>query len=79
MNRLFSNTTVLSICFNAVSAELLPELKADGQMLQVGRILDDGAIACPRSVIRNICALQEQHDLDLVDDFDFRYAKAAPS
>ena len=65
--------------FTAASAQLPPEIRADAYLLQVEQAIRDGDLARARTVIQNIRILQEQHDLDLQDEFHFRYAKAAGS
>ena len=70
---------ILSILigFSPTSAQLPPEIRADAYLLQVEQAIRNGDHQRARTVIRNISALQEQHDPDLADDFHFRYAKAA--
>ena len=68
---------ILIGCFTLISAQLPPEIMADAYLLQVEQAIRDGDQVRARTVIRKICALQEQHDLDLPDGFHFRYAKGA--
>ena len=63
--------------FTVASAQLPPEIRADAYLLQVEQAIRDGDLDRARTVIQNIRILQEQHDLDLQDEFHFRYAKAA--
>ena len=46
-------------------------------MLQVEQAVRDGDLVRAKTVFQNIHALHERHDLDLEDEFHFRYAKAA--
>lgn len=63
--------------FTATCAQLPPEIRADAYLMQAEQTIRDGDHVPARTVIRKICALQEQHDLDLPDGFHFRYAKGA--
>ena len=48
-------------------------------MLQVEQSIRGGDLDRARTAIQNIRNLQEEHELDLPDEFHFRYAKAADS
>ena len=63
--------------YSSTSAQLPPEIRTDAYLLQVEQAIRDRDQVRARTVIRNIRDLREQHDLDLADDFHFRYAKAA--
>ena len=63
--------------FTVASAQLPPEIRADAYLLQVEQAIRDGDLARAKTVFQNIRALQEQHDLDLPEEFHFRYGKAA--
>ena len=59
------------------SAQLPPEIMADAYLLQAEQAVRDGDLDRGRTVIRKIRSLQEQHELDLPDEFCLRFAKAA--
>ena len=65
--------------FTVASAQLPPEIMADAYLLQVERAIRDADLPRAQAAIKNIRSLQEQHELDLADEFHFRYAKAAGS
>ena len=65
--------------FTVASAQLSPETRADAYLLQAEQAIRDGDLDRARTVIQNIRNLQEQHELDLPNEFHFRYAKAASS
>ena len=71
--------SILSILigFSPTSGKLPPEIRADVYLLQVEQAIRDGDHERARTVIRKIRALQDQHELDLTDDFHFRFSKAA--
>ena len=71
--------SILSILigFSPTSGKLPPEIRADAYLLQVEQAIRDGDHERARTVIRSIRALQDQHDLDLADEFHFKYAKGA--
>ena len=62
-----------------VSAHLSPNIMADAYLLQAEQAIRDGNLDQSRTVLQHILNLQEQHELDLPDEFHFRYAKAANS
>lgn len=65
--------------FKVASAQLPPEIMADAYLLQVEQSIRDGDLDRARIVIQNIRNLQERQELDLPDEFHFRYAKVADS
>ena len=58
-----------------VSAHLSPNIMADAYLLQAEQTIQDGDHNRGRDAVKNIRNLQEQHELDLPDEFHFRYAK----
>ena len=69
--------SVLLGAFTVVAAQLPPEIMADAYLLQAEQAVRDGDHDRARGVIQNLLLLQEEYDLDLPDEFHFRYAKAA--
>ena len=62
---------------DVVAAQLSPNIIADAYLLQAEQSIRDRDLDHARTVIQNIRNLQEQHELDLPDEFHFGYAKAA--
>ena len=60
-----------------VLAQLPPEMLADSYLLRVEQAISDGDHARARAEIDKIMLLEEEHDLNLSEEFHFRYAKAA--
>ena len=58
-------------------AQLPPEIQADSYLLRAEQAMDEGDPARIRAEIDKIILLQKKHELDLPDEFHFRYAKAA--
>ena len=58
-----------------VSAHLSPNIMADAYLLQAEQAIQDGDHNRGRDAVQNIRNLQEQHELNLPDEFHFRYAK----
>ena len=69
--------SVLLGSFTGAAAQLPPEIMADSYLLRVEQAVRDGDQAQARAVIQKILELQKEHELDLPDEFHFRYAKAA--
>ena len=63
--------------FTVASAQLPPEIRADAYLLQAEQAIRNGDIFRAQAAIQNILRLQKEHELDLSDEFHFRYAKAA--
>ena len=63
--------------FTVASAQLPPEIMADAYLLQAEQCIRNGDHNRVGDAVQNIHNLQEQHELDLPDEFHFRYAKAA--
>ncbi len=63
--------------FTVASAQLPPEIMADAYLLQAEQSIRNGDHNRVGDAVQNIHNLQEQHELDLPDEFHFRYAKAA--
>ena len=59
------------------NAQLPPEILLDRHLLRAERLLADGEPAAALEAMNEVLALQEEHDLVLEDDFDFRYAQVA--
>ena len=58
-------------------AQLPPEILADSYLLKVEQAIGEGDHTRARAEIDKIILLQQEHELDLPDEFHFRYAKAA--
>ena len=63
--------------FTVASAQLPPEIRADAYLLQAEQAIRNGDLNRAQAAIQNILRLQKEHELDLPDEFHFRYAKAA--
>ena len=63
----------------SVSAELPPDIMVDRLLVQANRHIDEGAPFNALSVMREIAAIKEEHDIELPHDFYFRYGRAARS
>ena len=63
--------------FTVASAQLPPEIRADAYLLQAEQAIRNGDLHRAQAAIQNILRLQKEHELDLSDEFLFRYAKAA--
>ena len=63
--------------FTVASAQLPPEIRADAYLLQGEQAIRNGDLHRAQAAIQNILRLQKEHELDLSDEFYFRYAKAA--
>ena len=63
--------------FTVASAQLPPEIRADAYLLQAEQAIRNGDLHRAQAAIQNIFRLQKEHELDLSDEFHFRYAKAA--
>ena len=63
--------------FAVTSAQLPPEIRADAYLLQAEQAIRNGDTFRAQAAIQNILRLQKEHELDLSDEFHFRYAKAA--
>ena len=63
--------------FAVASAQLPPEIRADAYLLQAEQAIRNGDTFRAQAAIQNILRLQKEHELDLSDEFHFRYAKAA--
>ena len=63
--------------FTVASAQLPPEIRADAYLLQAEQAIRNGDLHRVQAAIQNILRLQKEHELDLSDEFHFRYAKAA--
>ena len=58
-------------------AQLPPEIQADSYLLRAEQAIGEGDQARARAEIDKIILLEKEHELDLPDEFHFRYAKAA--
>ena len=58
-------------------AQLPPEIRADSYLLRAEQAIGEGDQARTRDEIGKIILLERAHELDLADEFHFRYAKAA--
>ena len=65
--------------FSASAAQLPPDIIADSYLLRAEQAVRDGEYTRVQAEINKILDLQKEHELDLPDEFYFRYAKAADS
>ena len=63
--------------FTVAVAQLPPDIMADSYLLRAEQAVRDGDQARALAAINNILDLQNEYELNLPDDFHFRYAKAA--
>ena len=63
--------------FTVVAAQLPPDIMADAYLLRVEQAIRDGDHTRARAEINKIILLQKEHELNLSEEFHFRYAKAA--
>ena len=79
MQRMIRSIFVLFLLgfFSIVSAQLPPEIRADAYLLQAEQAIRNGDTFRAKAAIQNILRLQKEHELDLSDEFHFRYAKVA--
>ncbi len=79
MQRMIRNIFILFLLgfFTVASAQLPPEIRADAYLLQAEQAIRNGDTFRAQAAIQNILHLQTEHELDLSDEFHFRYAKAA--
>ena len=79
MQRMIRSFFVLFLLgfFTIASAQLPPEIRADAYLLQAEQAIRNGDLHRVQAAIQNILRLQKEHELDLSDEFHFRYAKAA--
>ena len=68
---------VLSSAATSTMAQLPPEILADSHLLRAEQAIHEGDPARARGEIDKILLLQKEHQLDLVEEFHFRLAKAA--
>ena len=61
----------------ANAAQLPPEIMVDRHLVRVDRLLAADDPAAALEAMNEILALQEEHDLELGNDFPFRYARVA--
>lgn len=61
----------------AANAQLPPEIMVDRHLVRVDRLLSADDPGAALEVMNEILALQEEHDLELPNDFSFRYARVA--
>ena len=59
------------------AAQLPPEIQADSYLLRAEQAISGDDHSRARAEIDRIILLQKEHELDLYDEFHFRYAKAA--
>ena len=69
--------TVMLGFFTVASAQLPLEIRADAYLLQAEQAIRNGNHNRAQAAIQNILRLQKEHELDLSDEFHFRYAKVA--
>ena len=69
-------TTGLAILGTAL-AQLPPEIMVDRHLVRAMRLLTGEDSEAVLAALDAIVALQGKHDLELPDEFDFKYAEAA--
>ena len=79
MQRMIRSIFILCLLgfFTVASAQLPPEIRADAYLLQAEQAIRNGDLHRAQAAIQNILRLQKEHELDLQNEFHFRYAKAA--
>ncbi|MCY3681560.1 MAG: ankyrin repeat domain-containing protein [Gemmatimonadetes bacterium] len=79
MQRMIRSIFILFLLgfFTIVSAQLPPEIRVDAYLLQAEQSIRGGDHNRARDAMQNIRNLQKEHELDLPNEFHFRYAKAA--
>ena len=65
--------------FTVASAQLPPEILADKLLIKAEQLHAAKDYAAAFEVMQKIIALQEEHSLDVPDDFHFKYARVALS
>ena len=77
MQRMIRSIFILFLLgfFTVASAQLPPEIRADAYLLQAEQAIRNGDLHRVQAAIQNILRLQNEHELDLSDEFHFRYAK----
>ncbi len=63
--------------FTVAAAQLPPEILLDSYMRQVQQAVRDGDLAGAQAAIDKILDLQNEQEMDLPDEFHFRYAQVA--
>ena len=63
--------------FTVAAAQLPPEILLDSYMLQVQQAVRDGDLAGAQAARDKILDLQNEQEMDLPDEFHFRYAQVA--
>ena len=78
MRAMISGVLIL-ILWGAVPAlaQLPPEIQADAYLLRAEQAIGEGDQARARAEIDKIILLQKEYELDLADEFHFRYAQVA--
>ena len=61
----------------ATPAQLPPEIMVDRHLVRVDRLLAADDLEAALEAMNEVIALQEEHDLELGNDFPFRYARVA--
>ena len=79
MRRIIDSVLVLvSLGFFTVAvAQLPPEIIADAYLLQMEQAIRDGDADRAQAVMQDLFLLQEENEVDLPDEFHFRYAQVA--
>ena len=71
--------SVLFGAFTVAAAQLPPDIIADSYLLQAEQAIRDGDHARAQATINKIIDLQNEHELNLPDEFHFKYARVALS
>ena len=81
MRRIIASVVVSVLLggFTVAVAQLPPEIMVDSYLLRAEQAVRDGEYPRAQAEINKILELQKEHELDLPDEFHFRYAKAADS
>ena len=67
-------TLLFVLTANAV-AELPPEIQGDRYLIEAQRYIKDDNYKAAKEAMDKIIALQKAHDLELPEDFYFKYAQ----
>lgn len=73
-------TVVVSVLFGTVAAaQLPPEVMVDRQLLHAERLMAQGDSVRALEAMDKVLSLQQDHDIALPEEFDFKYAEVALS
>ena len=76
MRTVFLSVLIL-LGVTSANAQPPPEIMADSYLLRAEQAIGGGDRTRARAEIDRIVLLEKEHELDLADEFHFRYANAA--